>query len=119
MNDEIFGAALSAASLWEYVLELRMDDKNTEVAKAFEHHGTGEVRGVVVSVADEVDNAWNELDNEESGVACNDLFIPFDWAFVPWIVDNYLNFNPLGWSTIPRGKELAEKLVAANKEKQQ
>ena len=101
MSDE--NTAVTAACIWENVLEMR--DEST-VSKAFDEHGTCEIRDRVLDCVDTVNRAFDSL--ETCDVDNSEHYRPFDWGFIPFCVEKFFNWTTVSWEKIPMGETLAK-----------
>ena len=101
MSDE--NTAVTAACIWENILEMR--DEPT-VSKAFDEHGTCEIRDRVLDCVDTVNRAFDSL--ETCDVDNSEHYRPFDWGFIPFCVEKFFNWTTVSWEKIPMGETLAK-----------
>jgi hypothetical protein len=101
----------AAQCIWEHVLENRNRD---DIDKVFGNIGTIEVRHWLrnLEILTACEKGWNQLSVVEM-----EAFCPYDWAYVPFFVDNCLDWKDLllrhDWKEIIK-KEAARLVEAEN-----
>jgi hypothetical protein len=101
----------AAQCIWEHVTENR---DREDLSPAFDRLGTPKIRHWLRNneILSACEKGWSQLSEDEK-----EAFCPYDWAYVPFFVDNCLNWEDLllrhDWKEIIK-KEAARLVEAEN-----
>lgn len=71
--------------IWEWMINKQMDFPQGSFCRFYELHGTAAMRQLSITLGPEVDRIWYEMTRDQQEMDKN---IPFDWAFVPRVMES-------------------------------
>jgi hypothetical protein len=105
--------AESALCIWEEILSIHMDEKNTlhaPVEAAFDDMGAGQMRSFCLEMAIMAERVWNSLPDRTDWevVGC------YDWDFIPCFM-HYVQWDSLTAAAFSPSKERIKYTMAPRK----